>query len=181
MTTTTGDARAHSPAGPGVTVRVLLHDDLGRFTLRRLWPWQRLLARWMAGRLDRELAAGASPEASAFLSARAMQLTSMKSRRDLATSLQRILVAAGQLPAGLPLEAAALHPPRLPLCLARIGQSAGPLARLARSLAVAGPVPAQGVAMVSQLLADGTGPLYREACGDDLLSIIEKARRVLTV
>jgi hypothetical protein len=27
-----------------------------------------------------------------------------------------------------------------------------------------GPVPVPGVAMVSLLLADGTGPLYREAC-----------------
>jgi hypothetical protein len=37
-----------------------------------------------------------------------------------------------------------------------------------------------GVAMVSQLLADGTGPLYREASGDDLGDIIENAMRVLT-
>jgi len=35
------------------------------------------------------------------------------------------------------------------------------------------------MAMVSQLLADGTGPLYREACRDDLADIIEKAARTL--
>jgi hypothetical protein len=29
------------------------------------------------------------------------------------------------------------------------------------------------VALVSQLLADGTGPLYRETRGDDLSDIIE--------
>ena len=30
---------------------------------------------------------------------------------------------------------------------------------------------------MSQLLADGTGPLYREASGDDLGAIIERAAR----
>jgi hypothetical protein len=29
--------------------------------------------------------------------------------------------------------------------------------------------------MVSQLLADGTGPLYRAACGDDLDGVIGRA------
>jgi hypothetical protein len=35
------------------------------------------------------------------------------------------------------------------------------------------------VALISQLLADGAGPLYQEACGDDLGNIIEKATRAL--
>jgi hypothetical protein len=34
--------------------------------------------------------------------------------------------------------------------------------------------------MVSQLLADGRGPLYREACRDDLGAIIERAAQALT-
>ena len=54
-----------------------------------------MLARCAAARLDRELAAGTSPETSISLAARAVQLTSGKSRRVLATSLQRILAAAG--------------------------------------------------------------------------------------
>jgi len=36
------------------------------------------------------------------------------------------------------------------------------------------------VAIVSLLLADGTGPLYREACRDDLGAIIERATQALT-
>jgi len=52
---------------------------------------------------------------------------------------------------------------------------------LAGSLAAPGPVPVRGVALISQLLADGAGPLYQEACGDDLGNIIEKATRALTV
>ena len=159
---------------------VLLRDDLGRLTLRRLWPWHRLLVRCTAARLDRELAAGASPESSASLAARAMQLTSMNFRRDLATSVQRILAAAGESATVLPSAAGAVPPPRLPLCRPRISLSAVPLAKLADYLAAPGPLPVQGVAMVSQLLADGTGPLYREACGDDLGDIIKNATWALT-
>jgi hypothetical protein len=179
--TTTGNTRTSSPAGHRSAKHVLLCDELGRFTFRRLRPWHRLLARCVAARLDRELADGASPETSALLAARAMQLTSMRFRRDLVASLHRILAAAGQPPAGMPPRAAAVHRPRIPLCQARISRLAGPLAELAGDLAAPGPVPAQGVAMVSQLLADGTGPLYQQACGDDLGNIIEKVARALAV
>ena len=164
MTTTTGNTYAYGPAPQRVPVadtdqehtrHVLLQDDQGRLTLGRLRPWHRVLARCAASRLDRELAAGASPENSARLAARAVQLTSMKARRNLAASVRRILAAAGD-PAALAVITA--RPARLPLARARIRQSAGPLAVLARYLAAPGPVPAQGVAMVSQLLADGAGP-----------------------
>ena len=55
-----------------------------------------------------------------------------------------------------------------------------PLATLAGCLASPGPVGVRGVAMVTRLLADGAGPLYSEACGDDLRDIIERATRALT-
>jgi hypothetical protein len=179
MTATAGNTHAYSPAGQGRHRHALLRDDLGRLTLRRLRPWHRMLARCAAARLDRELAAGASSETSASLAVRAIRLTSLRFRRDLATSVQRILAAAGEPAAVLPSAAGAVPPPRLPLCRARISRSAVPLAMLAASLAAPGPVPVQGVAMVGQLLADGTGPLYREACGDDLGDIIDTATRAL--
>jgi len=161
-------------------MHVLVHDDLGRLTLRRLRPWHRVLARSRAARLDRELAGGVSPEASATLAARALRLTSAGFRRDLATSLQRILAAAGE-PSAVPRSpAAAARPPRIPLSLERVRQSAPLLAALASRLAEPGPVPVQGVAMACRLLADGTGPLYREACPDDLGAIIEGATHTLT-
>jgi len=180
MTTTTGNTYTRSPADPGPTGHVLLRDDLGRLTLRRLRPWHWLRARCAAARLDRELAAGASPETSATLAARAMQLTSTKFRRDLAISVQRILAAAGEPAAVLPSVVGAVPSLGLPLCRAQISPSAVPLAKLAGYLAAPGPLPVQGVAMVSRLLADGTGPLYREASGDDLGDIIETAMQVLT-
>ena len=180
VTTAAGDRQTRSRAGQERTRHVLLRDDLGRLALRRLRPWHRVLARCTAARLDRELAAGTSPETSARLAARAMQLTSTKVRRELATSVQRILAAAGEPPAAMLAPAAAVRPARIPLIGARISQSAVPLAHLADCLAAPGPIPVQGVAMISRLLADGTGPLYREACGDDLGDIVENAAQALS-
>ena len=180
VTTTAGTTQTCNPPGQERTRHALVRDDLGRMTLRRLRPWHRMLARAAAARLDRELAAGTSPETSATLAARAMALTSTKARRDLATSVQRILAAAGQPRAAPPAPAAAIRPARLPVSRARITQSAVPLAHLARALAAPGPVPVQAVAMVSHLLADGTGPLYRQADGDDLGDIIDNIARALT-
>jgi hypothetical protein len=166
-------------------MHVLLDDDRGRLTLERLWPWHQILARGQAARLDRELAEGASPEASTGLAARAAQLTSTDFRHDLAASLRRILVAAGKPPR--PAAAPASHMPlgssravRVPLRTERIGRSAPLLAGLASRLLEPGPVPVRGVAMVSQLLADGTGPLYREASGADLSAAAERALHALT-
>ena len=197
-------------------MQVLLHDDLGRLTLRRLRPWHRVLARTRAARLDRELAGGTSPEASATLAARAMRLTSTSFRRDLAASLQRILAAAGKPSAVMASQAVAARPPypdgaampgradagypmgtpagtaypcrsprirrvpRIPIRPERVSPSAPLLAALVGCLVEPGPVPMPGVAMVSLLLADGMGPLYREACRDDLGAIIERATQALT-
>src|SRR5208282_983788 len=146
-------------------MHVLLDDELGRLTVRRLRPWHRWLARGLAARLDRQLADGARPEASAILAARAMFLTSVEFRCDLAASLRRILAAPAS-PDARPRLAAGpsatfVRQPFLPLRRDRITRSAPELAGLVGFLAQQGPVPAQGVAMVSQLLSDGGGPLYR--------------------
>ena len=167
-------------------MHVLLDDDLGRLTVRPLRPWHRMLARVLAARLDRQLADGARPETSAILAARAMFLTSAGFRRALAASLRRILAAsASASPASAPDEP--LRPsatgvarrPYIPLRRDRIARSASELAGLAGFLAKQGPVPAQGVAMVSQLLTDGGGPLYRAGSQDDLDAIIERASQAL--
>jgi hypothetical protein len=173
MTTTTGSTHPGGTAGPGRTRHVLVRDEQGALSLRRLQPWHRMLARCAAARLDRELAAGTSPESSITLAARAIQLTSMKFRRHLATSVQRILAGAENPAAIMRSRAAGVPRTRLPLSRAQISQLAGPLARLAGSLTAPGPVPVQAVAMVSQVLADGTGPLYHPARGDDLADLIE--------
>jgi hypothetical protein len=162
-------------------MHVLLDDERGQLILKRLRPWHQVLARGQAARLDRELAAGTSPEASASLAARAGRLTSTEFRCDLAASLRRILVAAGE-PARPVAAATSVGPARalrIPLRTARISQSAPLLADLASRLLEPGPVPARGVALVVQLLADGTGPLYRAAARDDLGTLAERAARAL--
>jgi hypothetical protein len=166
-------------------MQVLLEDDLGRLTLRRLRPWDRIRARFLAARLDRELARGARPETNADLAARAVRLTSMRSRRELAGSLQRILAAG--LPAGSRGRSMEADPParfasqpHVPIRRDRVSRSASELAELAAHLVQPGPVPARGVAMVYQLLTDGGGPLYRRACRDDLTALVEQATQALT-
>ena len=166
-------------------MHVLIDDDLGRLTIRRLWPWHRLLARCLAPNLDRQLADGTRPEASAVLAARAMVLTSAGYRRALAASLRRTLAAsmspqARSRPMAASRSAGAARQPHVPLRRDRIAGSASELDGLARSLAGPSPVPAQGVAMVSQLLADGGGPLYRAGSREDLDTVIQRASQVLT-
>jgi hypothetical protein len=163
-------------------MHVLLDDDLGRLTVQRLRPWHRMLARGLATRLDRQLADGMPPETSAILAARAMFLTSVGFRRALAASLRRILAAsAPPSPAGpqRPPATGVAHRPYVLLRRDRIARSAAGLAGLAGFLTEQGPVPAQGVAMVSQLLTDGGGPLYRAGSRDDLNAIIERASQAL--
>lgn len=126
------------------------------------------------------MADGARPEASAILAARAMFLTSAGFRRALATSLRRILATAvSPDPRPRPSAAGVAHPPHVQLRRDRIARSASELAGLAGFLAGQGPVPARGVAMVSQLLTDGGGPLYRAGSRDDLNAIIERAAQAL--
>ena len=162
-------------------MHVLLHDDQGRLALRRLWPWQRLLARAAPARLDHALAEGASPEESASLATRAAQLTSTEFRRDLAASLRRILVTTGEpaLPVAASSPLGAARPLRVPLRSTRIHQSAPLLAELASRLLEPGPVPVRGVAMVTEMLADGAGPLYRDAARDDLAVLAGRAVHAL--
>jgi hypothetical protein len=163
---------------------VLLEDDLGRLALRRLRLWDRIMARCLATRLDRELARGARPETNVGLAARAVQLTSMRCRRELAESLQRILAAVLPVSSRGGTMAAdsstrVVRQPHVPIRRDRISRSASELEELAARLARPGPVPARGVAMVNQLLTDGGGPLYRKACTDDLAAIAEQAAQAL--
>jgi hypothetical protein len=163
-------------------MHVLLDDDRGRLRLHRLWPWQRVLVQGAAAQLDRALVGGARPEANASLAARAARLTSTEFRRDLAASLRRILVAAGgpALPVAARSPLGVARPLRVPLRSARISQCAPLLAELASGLLEPGPVPVAGVAMVTELLADGAGPLYRDAGNDDLAVLAARAAAALT-
>ncbi|HEX6521917.1 MAG TPA: hypothetical protein VF070_18205 [Streptosporangiaceae bacterium] len=143
---------------------MLVADELDRLTLQRVRPWHRMLAWCRAAALDRALADGADPEENVYLAARAVQLTSAKSRRHLADGLRRALAAGTERSSGRTRPAGGpIWSTRVPVRRASVAAAAAELAALPGYLLAPGPVPAQGVAMVRELLSDGAGPLYRES------------------
>src|SRR5215218_9769816 len=99
--------------------------------------------------LDKDLAHGDSPLRSDAHALRARQLVERRSRERLARALERLVEGAERTPS--PSEIVWL--PKREILDARAG-----LLRLAGRLGDARPVYARGVAMVSRLVCDGTGP-----------------------
>jgi hypothetical protein len=111
-----------------------------------------LIARWRAGELDRQLAEGVSPSASALLAIRCRRLTSRRYRARIATGLARRVRDAEATTRGL---TAAIRPDWREVVAARTV-----LATLDRRLRTPEPVSAQGMAMLGSLLTDGASPFY---------------------
>jgi hypothetical protein len=132
---------------------------------------RRLLARLRAGTLDQALAAGADPASSAQLRIRAQTLTDPPRRTDLAEGIDLLLLAAR--------GAAGPHP----LLARRAAIEANrPLLRsISRALRDDGPAPVRGVAMISTLLSDGTGPLYGRGRAQEVTETLEEAYATLTL
>src|SRR5215470_7453289 len=120
-------------------------------------PWDRLMARVRASRLDSDLAGEASPDSTVALALRAQLLVSDRTRRDLAQGARRLLATAMQAPAaGRSLAPALGRSPaspadrslapaargpqmpaprlRVPLCRDRVRESAEELEDLIRRL-----------------------------------------------
>jgi hypothetical protein len=128
----------------------------------------RLLARARSGALDRSLIAGRDPAASRQLAARASRLTSRRQRSAIADALERVLQATQESPSRrrvLPSRSSVLA--NLPA-----------ISGLADLLRAPSPLYAQGVALVSELIADGTGPVFTGDAGD-LARRLREARSAL--
>jgi len=141
----------HGSAGMGAAMIVVVEHGAG-LGLRRVRPRDRLLTRLRASSLDAELAAGASPESSVTLALRAGQLCRPSYRRLLSHGLTRVVAVAERPTRSLrkvPVNRDAVHGAR------------AELESVAERLGAAGPVGVRGVARVSGLLTDGTGPLYQ--------------------
>jgi hypothetical protein len=150
---------------------LVLLDEAGCPIARTARPWDRIAVRLRAFSLDRDLAAGASPDSSVALSLRAQMLVRPRYRRDLARSARRLLTAATQSPFGSRLA--------VPVCRDRVAGSSEEFADLIRGLLAAGPVTARGVAQASVLVADASGPLYRRANTGDLRARVRDAADAL--
>jgi hypothetical protein len=112
----------------------------------------RIAAHLRSSSLDRALIAGADPTASAALAARATILTSRRTRALLAEGLERSLQAAQ----GTQRRWWAVSP-RSPLLA-----NASAVRELAALLRADGPLYAPGLAILNQLMSDGSGPAYRD-------------------
>jgi hypothetical protein len=113
----------------------------------------RLRVWWHRVELDEELAAGAYPLAGTLLRARAEQLGARGERARLARALAETLREARRT---APITGA-----RLPLRRREIRACDEDILALIRRLEDERPIDVQGAAMVSLLLFDGAGPLYR--------------------
>ena len=113
-------------------------------------PRARLLARLRAGSLDRELLAGADPAGSPQLAARALALTSPRSRATLVAGLERWLSPARGATSRLRVL------PRRDLAVAGEAEVRAIVTELRGSTRLY----AQGLAQLRALITDGTGPAY---------------------
>jgi hypothetical protein len=112
-----------------------------------------LRARFRSYRIDAELAAGSVPWRSRLHAARAIQLTSQRSRRSLAGSLERIADEA-QSPGRRGALAA------VPVSAAQVGPAMPLIRQIATELRAQRPIDARGVARLRLLLCDGSSPFY---------------------
>jgi hypothetical protein len=120
--------------------------------------------------LDRELARGDNPLGSVALALRARQLVSPRTRERLAAALERLVECAKRRPA--PSEIVWV-PHR------EILETRSELLGLASRLRDARPVYARGVAMISRLIHDGTGPAFTPHAGGALGRAIAAAANAL--
>jgi hypothetical protein len=152
---------------------LILLEEAGSPVAAVAHPWDLFLARWHAFRLDSDLAAGASPDASMPLALRAQMLVRPQYRYELARSADRVLATA--------VQGTYSGRPRVPVCRDRVRDCLEEFGELIRRLRATGPVSARGVAKVGVLLGDAGGPLYHRANAEDLCARVRDAADALIV
>jgi hypothetical protein len=133
-----------------------------------------LLARLRAPWLDRQLAAGTEPWRSPVHAAPARQLTSERSRRILARSLERLVEEAEE--PRTPYRNAVVQPYR-----PRVREARPVVLTLASRLRGNAPVDPRGIAELKDLLSDGAGPCYTHGHPDTLKLRLQAIDRRLDV
>jgi hypothetical protein len=134
----------------------------------------RAKARLRAPWLDRSLAGGIASWRSPLHAARALQLTSERSRRRLARSLERLAEHARQSPG--PFRGAEVTP-----CREQVSEALPVIVGIATLLRSGDPVDARGIARLKVLLADGAGPCYIKIRPNALTNALHETSEWLTV
>jgi hypothetical protein len=130
----------------------------------------RVLTRWHARDLDRQLATGTDPMLSDELSLRVGQLGSSHTRIRLSYELRSAVEAAtGQHPSLV----------RTRLRLAEIQESEGLMLTLAERLRSGEPLGVQGLAMAAGLVNDRSSDLYRSSTGGSLSATLVEVLQAL--
>ena len=106
--------------------------------------------------------------------ARALQLTSDRSRRGLARSLERLIEQSERPPA--PFRGAAVQP-----CREQVREALPEILAIASRLRSGAPVDARGVARLRGLLCDGCGPCYAPSRPDALSIALSTVSDMLDV
>jgi hypothetical protein len=130
-------------------------------------PIDRLLARILGASLDRQLAAGRTPESSPLLAARAQHIVAIRSRQEAARNWENLLRVARR--------GHGTYHPALPICGDRIIAAEPAVRELARYLTAPLPVAACGVAMATGLLTDALSPVYNSRSRVTLAAALEAA------
>ncbi len=139
--------------------------DPARLALRKNRPWHRAASRLLAASLDQRLAGGRAPEAGVLLASRAEALAAPRHRDALALLWERCIDrASGRRPTG---GVALRHD--------RISRAEPAIRQVVDLLRGSHPSPARGVAMVTLLLTDGSGPLYNAHSDEDLGAALRRA------
>jgi len=133
-----------------------------------------IVAHLRALSIDRELAEGVPSWCSPIHAARSLQLTSNRSRRNVARSLER-LVELAELPPTARRGAAISPSPE------QVRASSPLITRIASRLRSPDPVDARGVAALRELLCDGASPCYAPAPPGALVDALQGVSQWLEI
>lgn len=114
--------------------------------------YEKLVLCLNAASLDADLAAGLPPEMSPRHAARARRLVSPRARHALAGNWEHLLLISHGATPGMS--------GRVPIHRQRLHRAEPEIRELIAALRATGPVPARGVAIATELLTDGSGPIY---------------------
>jgi hypothetical protein len=125
----------------------------------------------MAGSLDRRLAQGCSPESGVLIAARARVLVTPVERQKLAYQWTDLLAVARSRPNP--------RSPRTPLNREEVLAHESAVVTVLDLLVAPTPGPVRGIAILSSLLSDGSGPLYSVRRGAGLRVALDEAADLL--